>query len=138
MQQFETARSLRKRRAMIMLRQRPYVTVAVPALLIAVLCGACFDPTSPSGMDGTALTAGRIGGTWTLGTQQPPGQAEVAPPAGAMFTAEIADGRAAITADCNSQGRCLDIPQRPWLVDAAFLARTARLATARRSSAWAR
>ena len=86
---------------MIMIRQRPYVTVAVAALLIAVMSGACFDPTSPSGGDGSALTAGRIGGTWTLETQQPPGQAEVAPPARAIFTTEIADGRAAIAADCN-------------------------------------
>jgi heat shock protein HslJ len=40
-------------------------------------------------------------GAWTLATLQSPGQAAVAPPAGATLGLEIADGRAAITADCN-------------------------------------
>lgn len=84
-----------------MSRQLPYPTVVVTALLAAVVCGACSSPTSPSGMNGTALTPERIGGTWTLVTQQLPGQAEVAPPAGSTFSLEIADDRAAIRADCN-------------------------------------
>ena len=83
-----------------MIRQLPYLPVIVAALFAAVVCGGCSDPTSPSGLDGQALTA-RIGGTWTLVAQQPPGQAEVAPPAGAIFSMEIADGRVAIAADCN-------------------------------------
>lgn len=99
MQQPETAQPLRNCRAMI--RQLPYLTVVVAALLTAVICGACSGLTSPSGLDGTALSPERVGGTWTLVTLQPPGQAEVAPPAGAIFSMEIANGRAAITADCN-------------------------------------
>ena len=83
-----------------MIRQLPYITVVV-ALLTAVFCGACSGPMSPSGLDGTALTPERVGGTWTLVALQSQGQAEVAPPAGAIFRMEIADGRVAITADCN-------------------------------------
>ena len=99
MQQLEAAQPLRNCGAMI--RQRPYLTGVVAALLTAMICSACSGPTSPSGLDATALTPDRIGGTWTLVTLQPPGQAEVAPPPGAIFSMEIADGRAAITADCN-------------------------------------
>ncbi len=98
MQQPETAQPLRMDRAMV--RQLPYIVV-VMASLTAAAFGACSGPTSPSGLDGTALTPERIGGTWTLVTQQPPGQAEVAPPAGAIFGMEITDDRAAIAVDCN-------------------------------------
>ena len=82
-----------------MIRLLPYRIGVVAALLTAVICAACSGPTSPAALDGTALA--RVGGTWTLLTVQPPGEAEVAPPAGANFRMEIADGRAAITADCN-------------------------------------
>jgi len=83
-----------------MICELPYLTVAA-ALLTTVICGACSGPTSLSGPDGTAPTLERIGGTWTLVTLKPPGQAEVAPPAGAISSMEVADGRAAIRADCN-------------------------------------
>ena len=84
-----------------MIRKHPSPTVVVAALLTAAIGGACSGPISPSGPDGTALTPERIGGTWTLVTLMPPGQAEVAPPAGAISSVEVADGRAAIRADCN-------------------------------------
>lgn len=83
-----------------MTRQLWHVT-GVVAIFASVLFGACSGPTSPSYLDGQARTAERIAGTWTLVAQQLPGQAEVAPPARAIFSLEIADGRAAITADCN-------------------------------------
>lgn len=98
MQQPKTVQPLRNRRAMI--REHPYLTVVV-AVLTAVICGACSGPTSPSAPDPAALTPKRIGGTWTLVTLKPSGQAEVAPPAGAISTVEVAGGRAAIRADCN-------------------------------------
>ncbi len=84
-----------------MIRYLSHTAVALPALLIAGLTGACAGPTSPSGLDAGALTPGRIGGTWTLVSLQPAGQAEVAPPPGSAFRLEIAGDRAAVTADCN-------------------------------------
>jgi heat shock protein HslJ len=89
---------LRNCRAMI--RQHRYLP-AVAAALAAVMCGACAGPAGPSGPDGTALTLERIGGTWTLVTLTPQGQAEAAPPAGAISTIQVAGGRAAVRADCN-------------------------------------
>ncbi len=44
---------------------------------------------------------GNVGGTLTPTALQRVGQAEVAPPVGATFALEIADGRATVTADCN-------------------------------------
>jgi heat shock protein HslJ len=84
-----------------MIRKHPYQTVVAAALLTVAIGGACSGPTSPSGPDGAALVPERIGGTWTLVTLRPPGQAEVAPPAGAISSVEVVDGRAAIRADCN-------------------------------------
>lgn len=52
-------------------------------------------------MTGGPLSLQGIAGTWTLVTQQLQGQPEVPPPAGSTFSMEIADGRAAIRADCN-------------------------------------
>ena len=78
-----------------------YLTVVVAAFLTAVTCGACSAPTGSSGLNTTAPTSQGIGGPWTLVTRQPPGQAEAAPPAGAILGMEISDGLAAITADCN-------------------------------------
>lgn len=99
MQQPETAQPLRSRRPMT--PGFPYLNAAVVALLTAVICAACSGPTSLSGPDGTALTPERIGGIWTLVTLTLQGQAEAAPPAGAISTIEVAGGRAAVRADCN-------------------------------------
>lgn len=65
-------------------------------LLTGVFAGGCSNPTSP-----TTLSAEQLAGTWTLVGQQRPGEAEIPPPPGVFFRMEIADGRAAITADCN-------------------------------------
>ena len=67
----------------------------VAAALFASLCGACSGPTSPSDLQE------RIKVVWSLLSQQAAGQTPVAPPAGSTFRFEIADERAAITADSN-------------------------------------
>jgi heat shock protein HslJ len=59
-------------------------------------CGS----SNPSGPGGGPL-ADRIAGLWTLAAQRPSGEQESAPPAGATFAFQIADGHAAVTADCN-------------------------------------
>lgn len=68
----------------------------VVTLLAGLLSSACSNPTSP-----TTLTQEQLAGTWTLVGQQRPGEAEIPPPPGVFFRMELADGRAAITADCN-------------------------------------
>jgi len=70
-------------------------------LVAAVASAACSDDADPAGPGGVVLTPERIGGVWTLLTLQPPGQPEVAPPTGAIFSMEMANGRAAVRADCN-------------------------------------
>ena len=77
---------------------KPFLATILVA--VAVASGSCAgdDPVGPGGV---VLTPERIGGVWTLLTLQSPGQPEVVPPAGAIFSMEIANGRAAVRADCN-------------------------------------
>ena len=70
-------------------------------LLVAAVGASCSSDSSPAGPGSTVLTPDRIGGAWTLLTAQTPGQPQTSPPAGALFTVEIAAERAAIRADCN-------------------------------------
>jgi heat shock protein HslJ len=68
---------------------------------VTLACAGCSGPTSPST---TVPLSERIAGVWTLAERQLPGEAAVAPPAGSTFTFQVADGRAAVKADCNQCG----------------------------------
>ena len=63
---------------------------------------ACSNVAGPS--DSVDLTDPRLAGAWTLVSQQPAGDALATPPPGTQFTLQIADGRAAVRADCNRCG----------------------------------
>jgi heat shock protein HslJ len=68
---------------------------------LLLVTSACANVAGPSAS--VPITTGdpRIGGTWTLITQQPAGEAEATPPAGTQFTFEVVDGRASLRVDCN-------------------------------------
>jgi heat shock protein HslJ len=82
-----------------MMPKLPTLTAAI--LFTGVFAGACSGPTSPSA---APLSADQLTGPWTLVAQQRPGEPETPPPPGATFRIEVADGRAAVTADCNHCG----------------------------------
>ena len=71
----------------------------------ALALGCSETPGSlPSGAGSQAITAGQLGGNWSLSWIQPAGQAIQARPAGATYTLTFTDDRLSTRADCNVCG----------------------------------
>src|SRR5688572_24253070 len=89
---------------------RTFAAIAGLVVGLHVGCGNS-SPTAPSTVPRPTppaptapLTPGRIviAGAWTLGSIQPPGQAEQATPAGVGYMLTLTDGRLSTRVDCNT------------------------------------
>jgi heat shock protein HslJ len=87
----------------LVLKQSPFVVLFLLAVAGSSACSTSpSTPTGPSSSAGsTNLTAGQIGGTWTLTSIQPADRAEQAAPASAIYTVTLDGERISSRVDCN-------------------------------------